>query len=233
MRVRVTEMSEELASKESDVKDDAERMDAADETAANAATETPESDETSAGERAESLAAELEPTEVPPLDLDEYRDLLKRASERDVFLNELRRARADFENYQKRVKRELPARELQAVRRLLAELLPIQDNFELALADNGKGTVESVRQGVGMIRQLLESVLESHDTKPIDAEGQPFDPALHHAVQQLETDDPDLDGRVVAVLQTGYTHGDVVIRPARVVVGKRTSKAADEERAEG
>ncbi len=195
-----------------------------------------ESDDLAQGESASGSSA---PEEVPEtgdaggagddlasLTEETYRDLVARAAERDKFLDELRRARADFENFQKRIRRERPDWEKNGLRQLAADLLPIQDNFERALEGAESSASEAFREGVELIRQELLRALEAHDIRPMKALGEPFDPKLHDAVQQIETDD-ESDGLVVEVVQKGYLHGDVVLRPARVVVGRKREAVPD------
>lgn len=158
---------------------------------------------------------------------EELESLLKRAEERDRYLDELRRMKAEFDNYQKRVRRERPGWEAQAVRKLVADLLPVIDNFERALEATEKATVESLAQGVSMTLQMALQMLENHKVREIEADGQPFDPQFHEAILQVPTEDLDRDGKVVDVQQKGYLHGDAIVRPARVIVAKASSPTAD------
>ena len=176
----------------------------------------------------ESDATESAQLTVETIDAKTLGELVKKAEERDLFLEELRRSRADFENYQKRMRRELSENERQAVRNFIAQLLPVQDNFERALAEGAGENVEAFREGVAMIQQMLATLLADHDTVAIEAQGQPFDPQLHEAVSQIEVDDPEEDGVVVSLIQKGYSQRNVVIRPARVVVGKKRAPEASE-----
>lgn len=157
---------------------------------------------------------------VAPEDLEELR---KKAEESDLYLNELLRTRADFENFQRRTRKERPALEARAVRGLILDLLPVKDNFERALVEESGANLESLEKGLRLIQQMFFEVLENHQVSEIEAEGKPFDPQLHHAVQQVETGDESNDGIVMEVLEKGYTHAGSVVRPSRVVVGKRTA----------
>jgi molecular chaperone GrpE len=187
----------------------------------SAGVDDPMSRPSSAGARGRPDAASA--PSAPPADaMAALEGALKKAvEERDIFLDELRRSKAEFENFQKRVRRERPAWEQQAVRRLIQELLPFADNFERALRNDSHAATDSIRDGVALLHQMLLEVLSKHDVQEIEAAGQPFDPLVHHAVDQVEVADPAADGRVVEVLQKGYRQGGVVVRPANVVVGRK------------
>lgn len=175
------------------------------------------------GDRAadETGTAEAGESATVTLSADEHARFLEAARERQVYLDELRRVKADFENYQKRVRRERPSWEAQAVRGFVQDFLSFVDNFERALQMTESSTLESLSEGVRMIYQMVVTTLEDHGVKAIDALGQPFDPAFHEAMSQMETDDAEQDGKIIEVHQKGYLHGNIVIRPARVVVGRR------------
>ena len=175
----------------------------------------------------ETQTAEAGESAAVTLTADEHARLLEAARERQVYLDELRRVKADFENYQKRVRRERPSWEAQAVRGFVQDFLSFVDNFERALQMTESSSLESVNEGVRMIYQMVVTTLEGHGVKAIDSLGQPFDPAFHEAISQIETDDAEQDGKVIEVHQKGYLHGDFVIRPARVVVGRRRPKVPE------
>jgi molecular chaperone GrpE len=154
-------------------------------------------------------------------DLDQIR---RKAEERDLFLDELLRAKADLDNYRKMVKRDRPGWEAQAVRGLIKDLLPIVDNFERALESCAAGPAAgSLEEGIRLIYGMLRDFLKANAVREIEALDRPFDPQFHHAVQQVETLDPARDGAVVEVFEKGYTHGNVVVRPAQVAVAKAAS----------
>jgi molecular chaperone GrpE len=105
--------------------------------------------------------------------------------------------------------------------KLVSELLPIADNLDRTLAaspaSSGSST-DAIVEGVRMVRAQLEQLLARHGVERVDALGEPFDPALHHAVALRETG-PDEAGRVVDQCEAGYRFGGKVLRPAKVVVG--------------
>jgi molecular chaperone GrpE len=139
-------------------------------------------------------------------------------SERDEYLDTLRRVQAEFENYRKRVIKEQTALVDRATSGLVEQLLPVLDSFELALKNlesAGFDDIESVRKGVELVYAELLGVLEKSGLSRIEAEGKPFDPNVHEAVMQ---EDGDGEPVVTDVLRTGYTLKGRVLRPAMVKV---------------
>ncbi len=159
-------------------------------------------------------------TVAPP---DDYLEVKARAEERDRFLDELKRARADLENLQRRTRRERIGLEKKGARRVLTDLLEVVDNFERALASLGSESADGsqgaagLEAGVRMIHQQLEEVLRNQGVTEIIALGETFNPEYHEAVTQEEVEDRPT-GEVVKVLQRGYLHHDAVLRPAAVKV---------------
>jgi molecular chaperone GrpE len=141
-------------------------------------------------------------------------------SERDEYLETLRRVQAEFENYRKRVIKEQTALVDRATSGLVEQLLPVLDSFELALKNvdsAGSDDIESVRKGVELVYAELLGVLEKAGLSRIEAEGKPFDPNVHEAVMQ---EDGDGEPIVTDVLRTGYTLKGRVLRPAMVKVSR-------------
>jgi molecular chaperone GrpE len=137
--------------------------------------------------------------------------------ERDEFRNLLQRTRADFENYQKRMQRDLDQERRYWHGALALDLLPILDNFDRAVeAARQAGESGPLMQGVALIQNQMLDMLRRHGITPIDALGKPFDPNLHQAVMQQPSDQPP--STVVGVLEKGFLIHDRVLRPARVVV---------------
>lgn len=137
-------------------------------------------------------------------------------AERDEYLDALRRMKAEFDNFRKRTDRERQSSATLAARDLVAELLPVMDSLERAVASL-EGQPEAVTAGVGMVRQQLEAVLRGRGVATIDAMGAAFDPNVHEAVLSMPSADHP-EGTVIEVVQRGYTLGDAVLRPSRVVV---------------
>jgi len=135
---------------------------------------------------------------------------------------QLVRTTADFENFKKRAARERQEAGRYANESLLQKLVPVLDNFEMALlAANGPqpSSAQSIQTGIQMIAQQLRQALMDAGLEEIDATNKPFDPNIHEAVSQKETADAP-DGQVVQQLRKGYKLRDRLIRPATVVVAK-------------
>jgi molecular chaperone GrpE len=132
------------------------------------------------------------------------------------------RVLADFQNYRRRSEEQRQEIASRAVQSFVAELLPVLDNFERALAaSKDTQSFESLVAGVEMILRQLRELLERHGVAPIEAVGHPFDPNLHDAVMRVEAPDVE-DNTVVEELQRGYTMDGRVIRPAMVKVATRS-----------
>jgi molecular chaperone GrpE len=140
--------------------------------------------------------------------------------------DKLLRVAADFENYKKRAARERAEYVTHANERLVKELLPILDDLERALDAVGEHQEATVEEGVRLVHRSLASLLERNGVKEIDTEGK-FDPHVHEALLSQPSDAEE--GSVIDVVQKGYTIGDRVVRPARVVV----AAAAPTEESDG
>jgi molecular chaperone GrpE len=128
------------------------------------------------------------------------------------------RAAADLENMRKRVKREVEDAKFETKHKVLKEILPVVDNLERAIEHAGGGEKHPIVEGVQLVLRQLLTAFERLDITTIDALGQPFDPNLHEAISQQESDQPP--GTVVQGLQRGYRAGERLLRPALVVVAK-------------
>jgi molecular chaperone GrpE len=128
------------------------------------------------------------------------------------------RARADMENFKKRVERNYADRNHAAKKDLLRKILGVKDNLERAVqfgstAQNGEGVLE----GIKLTQYQLDQILQSEGVQAIEALGKPFDPRFQEAVHSVN--DPQVpDHTVVQVARAGYTYGDEVLRPAQVIV---------------
>lgn len=130
------------------------------------------------------------------------------------------RAIADFQNFRRRTQQEMATFRMLAAENLIADLLPILDNFERTVQHLQAGAdPEKMLAGIHAVERQLRSVLESQNLKRIPAMGVPFDPEVHEAVA-LEASTEHPDDTIIAELEPGYKIGDKVIRPARVKVAK-------------
>lgn len=132
--------------------------------------------------------------------------------------NQYLRARADIENFRRRARKEVEQSLKYGVVPLIESLLPVLDNFERALeaADQNKNTA-TLQEGIEMVYRQFLQVLSEAGLTLIEAEGQPFDPHMHNAVQQVHSDEYE-PGIVVEELQAGYRFHERVIRPSMVKV---------------
>ncbi|HZI13576.1 MAG TPA: nucleotide exchange factor GrpE [Myxococcus sp.] len=172
----------------------------------------------------ESLKAQLEFSQAKGREtMERLRDAHERAKdaqERTV------RAVADLENYRKRAQKEKEEVQRFGSEKLLKDLLPVMDNLDRALDAAAKSPdIDSFQKGVAMTRKSFEDALGRHGVKPFSARGQPFDPRMHEAIQQVETADVP-QGHVVHEVVRGFLLNDRLVRPAMVVVARAPEVAA-------
>lgn len=186
--------------------------------------EPPQPDVEVAPETAESLApASLEERMQK---LEEEKNTLQR--ENRALFDQLLRRQADFENYRKRLEREQQELRPAAQASLVAELLPVLDAFERALATNTAGVNEEYRKGVELIYKQLFDALAGAGLEAVEAAGEPFDPNLHHAVERVESYE-HADHEVLATLQKGYRFKQRLLRPALVRVAVHPAEPEPED----
>ena len=150
-------------------------------------------------------------TDEPVETQEEAVDLLAEAEkQRDEYLDALQRLKAEFDNYRKRVARDQHEPAARAHERLVQELVPVLDDLERAIAHEG-----DIDEGVRLIHRQLSESLAKEGLTPIDTDGK-FDPHTQEALLSQPSDTEE--GTVIQVLQRGYKLGDLVLRPARVVI---------------
>lgn len=136
------------------------------------------------------------------------------------------RALADFENYRRRVERDLEVSRRLALEQLMLDLVPVMDNFERAVAAAQTGaSVESVRKGMELIQRQFGDALCKHGLSEYSCVGEEFDPRRAEAIGFVHSAD-HAPNTVVAEHCHGYACGDRVLRPARVTVAKAPQEAA-------
>jgi molecular chaperone GrpE len=136
--------------------------------------------------------------------------------------NKWLRALADLDNYKKRIERDRSRWSQEAKEAILLDLLDLMDNFERAVACEDPGSPapdDPFRQGVELILGHLAEILEKNGVRPLDACGTEFDPNVHEAVGQLESEDHE-SNRIVQEIRRGYMLGDRLLRCSRVIVAK-------------
>ena len=147
----------------------------------------------------------------------------KKKDPKDAVIEELqdrvKRQMAEFDNFRKRTEKEKSTMFDMGARSVIEKLLPVVDNFERGLASITEEQRGPVYDGMNMIYKQLMDELDKMDVKPIEALGQPFDPNLHNAVMQVESEEFE-SGVVAQELQKGYTHHGSVVRHSMVSVVK-------------
>ncbi|MBV9719721.1 MAG: nucleotide exchange factor GrpE [Candidatus Eremiobacteraeota bacterium] len=124
---------------------------------------------------------------------------------------------ADFDNYRKRMQRDIDSMVSSRRRMLLERLLPVLDNLQRALQSNA--SVEMLRGGLEQTLRGFEAVMAGEGVKPVEVQGEPFDPRVAEAVGTA-TPDGVAEDTVVEVTEKGYTLGGELLRPAKVIVAK-------------
>jgi len=191
-------------------------------------------EESQSGQPAEAAAQPA--AEPPPLTPEE---LQRKVSQLSAMLEEsMRRSRetqerlkdthdrllrtaAEFDNFKKRAAKEREDAQKYGNERLLKDFLPIADNLERALDHAEEHDLRQVIEGVKLVQKLLETTLAKHGVTGFSALGQPFDPTLHEALMQQESDAPP--GTVVSEMSRGYKLNERLVRPAAVVVARPRS----------
>ncbi|MFZ5906014.1 MAG: nucleotide exchange factor GrpE [Nitrospirota bacterium] len=143
--------------------------------------------------------------------------------------NKYLRLYAEFENYKKRVAKDKEELIKYGNESLLYELLPVVDNLEMALQHASDDVSSGLVQGVELTLKMMRKSLEKYGLIPIEAEGKPFDPAVHHAMAHLERDDVE-ENIVIEEYRKGYMFRDKLLRASLVAVSKKNggSNQADE-----
>lgn len=131
------------------------------------------------------------------------------------------RLMAEFENYKKRTFREKLETINTASREMVVALLPVLDDFDRAkqVAEDDS-TTEQFSEGVELVYNKLKSVMQNKGLKPMETNGQPFDPEYHEALTEIPAAGDDQKGIIIDTIEKGYTLNDTIIRHAKVVVGK-------------
>jgi len=153
--------------------------------------------------------------------LAKYRELEDKLSEAQ---ERVLRTAADAENFKKRLQREKEEQTRYANESLMRELLPVIDNLERALEHSEAGADQGgLLEGLNMTLKGLLDTLTRFGCTPVEAAGKPFDPNFHEAVSQEESTDHE-PNTVLRELQKGYMLKERLLRPAMVLVSKRTSQ---------
>jgi len=155
---------------------------------------------------------------VEPLEQEEpvaIDSLVAAERERDEYLDALQRLKAEFDNYRKRVARDQHELVARAAERLVRELVPILDDLERALEAAAEHEEAKLEDGVRLVHRSLAEALAKEGLAEIATDGV-FDPHTQEAL--LSQPSEAEEGTIIQVVQKGYTLGDRVLRPARVVI---------------
>lgn len=140
--------------------------------------------------------------------------------ERDDYLDHLRRLKAEWDNYRKRVQRDNEELRLRAAETVVESLLPVMDNFSRALEAGDKHEEGQLLAGLNLVADQLRGTLAGHGLEEIEVEpGTTFDPEYHEAIVVQPSDEYD-EGTVTQVLERGYLLHGKLLRPTKVIVAR-------------
>lgn len=169
-------------------------------------------------EKEQSPAGTADPAEQQAASSAAELELRKLRTERDNLLDRLARLQAEFDNSRKRAAKENADYRDYAVAEAARGLLPVLDSFDLALK-NAETKPEDLRKGMELIRKQLQDALQRMNVQRVPAQGQPFDPRVHEAIEMVESDQVP-DHHVLEELQPGYKIKERLLRPAMVRVAR-------------
>lgn len=181
--------------------------------------------ETEATQDATATATEEQQTEQEPVNVEAHTPeelvaLLKKLSaEAEDYKTRYLRAQADFDNFRRRSRQEKEEFAAYANVKIIEELLPVIDTFEMALKSSENADTKTLLTGVQMVHRQLMTVLDNYGLQPIPAVGQPFDPNLHEGIMRVESSDYPVN-TVVEELRSGYKVKEKVVRPSMVKVSQ-------------
>lgn len=163
-------------------------------------------------------------------DLDKAQKLIEQEKSRsEDYLTQLKYLQADFENYRRRVDREIRDIEDFSTSSLIRKLLPIMDDLDLASSTAEKGADAGILEGIKMVQKNLAAALQSEGLREIDAVGKPFDPTLHEAVERVDGKKGNEKDTVVGEIRRGYILKDKVLRPSMVRVESAEKNSGEKE----
>jgi molecular chaperone GrpE len=172
-------------------------------------------------------------SEVPEATAEAPDPVAQLEAEKTDLKEKLLRTLADMENLRRRTEREVADARIYAVSNFARDMLNVADNFQRAIdsvpaeaREAGDPALKALVEGIELTEREMLKTLERYGVKPIDPQGQKFDPNLHQAMFEVPKADVP-SGTVVQVVQTGYIIGERVLRPALVGVAKGGPKAAE------
>ena len=185
------------------------------------------------GEKKIHLATETveaQPPSKKPVEKEELQAQLDEAQEElekekakaDDYLRRLQYLQADFENYRKRVEKEMSDNRQFGNQRLLSDLIIVNDELELALREAEESKENpTILEGVGMVRKRLQTILSKEGVEKIQSAGSKFNPDLHDAALRVESD--EAEGTIVEEIRQGYTLKGKVLRPSIVKIAENSA----------
>jgi molecular chaperone GrpE len=183
------------------------------------------------GDQADEAIAESgvsTPPSAPSSDVAEVADPLAQAQAEAAKLKDAwLRTAADFDNFRKRTRRELDEARRASREEVLRALLPIFDNLDRAIQSSVRSSdIKAMVDGLSMVHRQFVDALGREGITRVPTVGQSFDPSIHEAIQQVDTDEHP-PGTVIAEVQSGYSQGDRLLRAAMVVVARGKAAQAD------
>jgi len=143
-------------------------------------------------------------------------------------IDRIQRLQAEFENYKKRVAKDVAEREERAADGLLVDVLPLYDGLQLAFANHSRdGDADAFLSGVERIFAQFEQILTSKGVSRIEAVGRPFDPTVHEALLGLPSHEPK--NTIVEEFSPGYVRNGRTLRPSKVGVSQGSAPAKEED----
>lgn len=187
--------------------------------------QTTENEQESVSEAEETPLEQVENPEVASTVQDDALEILQgelteARLKADEYLDGWQRSRAEFANFKKRTEREQEQVYQTAAGAIIKRYLGVLDDLERALKNRPQeGEGAAWAEGIELIYRKLLAILESEGVKPMQPEGQMFDPNLHEAILSEDSDHHE-SGQIIEVLQPGYLLGEKVLRPAMVRVAR-------------
>ncbi len=169
---------------------------------------------------------ETEKNEVPPEKQEESETKEERSTNQENsrepdWKDQYLRLAAEYENYRKRIAREMERIRVAATEKVWLELFPLVDDIYRAIeAASQSDNIESIREGLALIQNKISKMFEKNQIEPIQDKGAEFDSNLHEAVAWIQAPDEEQKGKIIDVIEKGYKLGDKVIKHSKVVVGK-------------
>ncbi|MBF0215813.1 MAG: nucleotide exchange factor GrpE [Candidatus Omnitrophica bacterium] len=168
--------------------------------------------------------AENVPVNNVEITLEELDGIKKKAAERDEYHDKWLKVHAEYENTRKRMEKEKSEHLRYANEEIITRILPLVDNFDLAITAIDKAEDKTaLLEGIKIILKEFHRVLDDNGVVKISARGEQFDPNKHEAVLAVETDEYP-EGTVIEEMRGGYTYNNRLLRPAQVKVAKPASE---------